>query len=96
MIMPAYDDSFLGQLSPYTTYIFTILWYIVCLLGLLCVITVVVLPFVMAFYGYKSIKLKIKSKKSHKLNKKIKESQDFYQKRYIDRLHKNIKRKKHK
>jgi predicted membrane protein len=94
--MPAYDDSFLGQLSPYTTYIFIILWYIVCLLGLLCVITVVALPFVMAFYGYKSIKLKIKKKKSHKLDKQKKSNQEFYEQRYIDRLHKNIKRKRHK
>jgi hypothetical protein len=92
--MPAYDDSFIGQLSPYTNYIFVVLWYVLCFLGLLSVIIVVSLPFVMAFYGYKSIKLKIK--KNHKLDKKIKDNRDFSEQRYIDRLHKNIKRKKHR
>lgn len=94
--MPAYDDSFIGQLTPYTSYIFTILWYVFCLLGVLSVLIVVSLPFFMAFYGYKSIKLKIKSKKNHKIDKKIKDNRDFYEQRYIDRLDKKIKRKKHK
>ena len=66
------------------------------MIGLLAVVAVVALPFVMAFYGYKSIKLKIKSKKSHKVDKKIKDNRDFSEQRYIDRLHKNIKRKKHR
>ncbi len=79
-----------------TSYIFVILWQILCLIGLLAVVAVVALPFVMAFYGYKSIKLKIKSKKSHKVDKKIKDNRDFSEQRYIDRLHKNIKRKKHR
>jgi predicted membrane protein len=74
-----------------TNYIFTILYNIFCLFGVFAVIIIVSLPFVMAFYGYKSIKLKIKKKKSHKLD-----NQKFYEQRYIDRLHKNIKRKKHK
>ncbi len=93
--MPAYDDSFIGQLIPYTNYIFVVLWYILCLLGSLAIVTVIALPFVMAFYGYKNIKLKIKTK-NHKLNKKIKDSQNFHEQRYINRLHKNIKKKKHK
>ena len=76
-----------------TSYIFVLLWQILCMIGLLAVVAVVALPFVMAFYGYKSIKLKIKSKKSHK---KIKDNRDFSEQRYIDRLHKNIKRKKHR
>ena len=50
----------------------------------------------MAFYGYKSIKLKIKKKKSHKLDNQKQTNQKFYEQRYIDRLHKNIKRKRHK
>jgi hypothetical protein len=50
----------------------------------------------MAFYGYKSIKLKIKKKKSHKLDNQKQTNQKFYEQRYIDRLHKNIKRKKHR
>ena len=79
-----------------TSYIFVILWQILCMIGLLAVVAVVALPFVMAFYGYKSIKLKIKSKKNHKLDKKIKDNRDFSEQRYIDRLHKNIKRKKHR
>lgn len=74
-----------------TNYIFTILYNIFCLFGVFAVIIIVSLPFVMAFYGYKSIKLKIKKKKSHKLD-----NQKFYEQRYIDRLHKNIKRKRHK
>jgi hypothetical protein len=94
--MPAYDDSFIGQLTPYTSYIFTILWYVFCLLGVFSVLIVVSLPFFMAFYGYKSIKLKIKKKKSHKLDNQKQSNQKFYEQRYIDRLHKNIKRKRHK
>jgi hypothetical protein len=54
------------------------------------------LPFVMGFYGYKSIKLKIKKKKSHKPDNQKQTNQKFYEQRYIDRLHKNIKRKRHK
>jgi predicted membrane protein len=79
-----------------TSYIFTILSYIFGLLGVLVVVIMVSLPFVMAFYGYKSIKLKIKKKKSHKLDNQKQSNQKFYEQRYIDRLHKNIKRKKHK
>ena len=79
-----------------TSYIFVILWQILCMIGLLAVVALVALPFVMAFYGYKNIKLKIKTKKNHKLNKKIKDTQNFHEQRYIDRLHKNIKRKKHR
>jgi len=94
--MPAYDDSFIGQLTPYTSYIFTILWYVFCLLGVLSVLIVASLPFFMAFYGYKSIKLKIKKKKNHKLNKQKKSNQEFYEQSYINRLDKKIKRKKHK
>jgi|LakMenE01Jun11ns_1017448.scaffolds.fasta_scaffold9921073_6 hypothetical protein len=81
---------------PDTSYIFVILWQILCLLGLLVVVTVIALPFVMAFYGYKSINLKIKSKKNHKIDKKIKDNRDFYEQSYINRLDKKIKRKKHR
>jgi hypothetical protein len=79
-----------------TNYIFTILYNIFCLFGVFVVIIIVSLPFVMAFYGYKSIKLKIKKKKSHKLDNQKQTNQKFYEQRYIDRLHKNIKRKKHR
>lgn len=79
-----------------TSYIFTILYNIFCLFGVFAVIIIVSLPFVMAFYGYKSIKLKIKKKKSHKLDNQKQTNQKFYEQRYIDRLHKNIKRKKHR
>jgi predicted membrane protein len=79
-----------------TNYIFTILYNIFCLFGVFAVIIIVSLPFIMAFYGYKSIKLKLKKKKSHKLDNQKQTNQKFYEQRYIDRLHKNIKRKKHR
>lgn len=93
--MPAYDDSFIGQLTPYTSYIFTILWYVFCLLGVLSVLIVVSLPFVMAFYGYKSISLKIKNKKSHKMKKLLKVREGFEEDIYFRQLHKSPKKKKH-
>ncbi len=93
--MPAYDNSFTGQMIPYTNYIFTFLWYVFCILGILCVTILAALPFIMAFYGYKSISLKIKNKKSNKMKKLLKVKEGFEEQIYFKQMHKSPKKKKH-
>ena len=93
--MPAYDNSFTGQLIPYTNYIFTFLWYFCCLLGAFCVLVAIALPFIMAFYGYKSINLKIKNKKFNKMKKLLKVKERFEEQIYFKQMNKAPKKKKH-
>jgi hypothetical protein len=93
--MPAYDNSFIGQIAPYTSYITTVLWYAFCILGIFSFCTIIALPFIMAFYGYKSISLKIKNKKSNKMKKLLKVKEGFEEQIYFKQLTKNPKKKKH-
>jgi len=72
-------------------YFFKILFYFSYVI-LLCLLTV---PFFMIYSGTKEIKIKfVENKKHKKLKKEQQKQQDVHQNLYIERLSKNLKKKR--
>ncbi len=92
---PVYNGSLEHRLIVGTLYARVGLYYILILLGLLSTLVLVTMPFLGFYLGYKSIIVKFKEDKHNNKVKKHKDHKnDISQNVYLDRLDKNLKKKK--
>jgi len=93
--LPSYDGSLEHNIIVLSLYGRVIVYYIFLLLGLLTTLVFLLCPFIAAYLGYNSIKIKFKEDKKHKRLRKEKEKNEkTHQDIYLDRLDKNLKKKK--
>ena len=90
---------FLQREAPFSYYCVIFISFLCKILfycSYLLLLFVVVVPAYLLFSGIKSIKIKLVEDKEHKkLRKQTEKNQEHHQNRYLERLDRNIKKKKH-
>lgn len=92
--LPLYDGTFTSQLIVVALYIRIILYYAVIICGILAMGLTIVSPFVIGYFGIKSLKIKVKNKKKQKNKKKTKDKEYNDTIGYVSRLEKSVDRRK--
>lgn len=95
--LPMYDGSLTSNIILLTLYLRLILYYIVLAAGIVFMVCLIFSPFIISYYGIKTLKIKIKNNGKNKLSKKEK-FEDEYNKTvgYLSRLEKNVDKKRKK
>ena len=95
--LPMYDGSLTSNIILLTLYLRLILYYIVLAAGIVFMVCLIFSPFIISYYGIKTLKIKIKNNKKIKHNKK-ETGENEYNKTigYLSRLEKNISKKRKK
>lgn len=88
--MPYHDDSLIGILVPYCKIFTTFMFYLAICAGMIGLVIICLTPFFMVFNGYKSVTIKMKSKKKYS-KKQIKNMQKKTEDTYFNKLEKKIK-----
>lgn len=94
--LPMYDGSLTSNIILLTLYLRLILYYVVLAAGIVLMVCLILSPFVISYYGIKTLKIKVKNNKkiiSHKQEKQIEEDKTVG---YLSRLEKNVGKKKNK
>lgn len=94
--LPMYDGSLTSNIILLTLYLRLILYYVVLAAGIVLMLCLILSPFVISYYGIKTLKIKVKNNKkiiSHKQEKQIEEDKTVG---YLSRLEKNVSKKKNK
>lgn len=94
--LPMYDGSLTSNIILLTLYLRLILYYVVLAAGIVLMVCLILSPFVISYYGIKTLKIKVKNNKkiiSHKQEKQIEEDKTVG---YLSRLEKNVSKKKNK
>jgi len=92
--LPLYDGTFTSQLIVVALYIRLILYYIVICFGIVAMGLTIVSPFVIGYFGVRSLKIKIKNKKHHHKNNRHKKLQKDQTNGYLSRLENNVRKRK--
>lgn len=94
--LPMYDGSLTSNIILLTLYLRLILYYVVLAAGIVLMVCLILSPFVISYYGIKTLKIKVKNNKkiiSHKQEKQTEEDKTVG---YLSRLEKNVSKKKNK
>lgn len=94
--LPMYDGSLTSNIILLTLYLRLILYYVVLAAGIVLMVCLILSPFIISYYGIKTLKIKVKNNKkiiSHKQEKQIEEDKTVG---YLSRLEKNVSKKKNK
>jgi hypothetical protein len=73
--LPSYDGSIEHNIILLTLYLRFILYYIIFIFGIITLIILIISPFIGLYFGYNSIKIKIKQSKDKKYTKTKQENQ---------------------
>lgn len=93
--LPAYDGSIEHNIIVFTLYFRVALYYIILLLGYITLLALIISPIIGFYLGYKSIKIKIKQDKAHKIKKKKrKNEEESNQNLYLHHLDAKLKKKR--
>ena len=95
--LPMYDGSLTSNIILITLYLRLILYYIVLAAGIIFMVCLIFSPFIISYYGIKTLKIKIKnSKKYRHKNNRNKERESDQTVGYLSRLENNISKKNEK
>lgn len=94
--LPMYDGSLTSNIILVSLYLRLIVYWLAIILGIITMIALIFSPFVITYFGVKSLKIKVKNhhKTKHK-NKRNKERETDQTIGYLSRLEGNVKKKKH-
>ena len=90
--LPAYTGSFEDNVMLGMIYLRYIIFYIVVLLGLISILVALLSPIFVAYFSISSVKIKVKHKKNKEKDNRLKSDENLY----LNRLEKNLKKKKKK
>lgn len=95
--LPMYDGSLTSNIILLTLYLRLIAYYIVLAAGVVFMICLIFSPFIITYYGVKTLKIKVKNSKKNKSTKKQKKQTEHDNTvGYLSRLEKNISKKNKK
>ena len=86
--LSVYDGSLTSNIILLILYLRLILYYVVLAAGIVLIICLILSPFIISYYGIKTLKIQVKNNKkkiSHKHDKQIKEDKTIG---YLSRLEK--------
>ena len=90
--LPAYTGSFEDNIILCMIYLRYGLFYAIMFLGIIFIMISLVSPFVIAYFSISSIRIKIKSNKNNKLEKRLQGEENLY----LNRLENKLQKKKKK
>lgn len=95
--LPSYDGSFEHNIIVLTLYLRVLLYKLVYILGALTLLVLILSPIVALYFGFNSIKIKIKEHKHHKkIKHKKQKKEEIDQNLYINQLKRSSKKYKKK
>ncbi len=94
--LPMYDGSLTSNIILLTLYLRLILYYVVLAAGIVLMVCLILSPFVISYYGIKTLKIKVKNNKKIISHKQEKQNEEDKTVGYLSRLEKNVSKKKNK